>query len=320
LVLARNDALSILCYKPANKFAPRRGQAMSTRIALITSLCLLSANLWSAEVDHFNTPTTKLVDSLPKINHQSNSYLAEAIYEANAEGRCDEDLLYKRMRKRFHNHIKGDLVPWMNEIEEVEGQRVHNTIYREYKWYQSIVLGLVYRIGKAPMGYIVNLGGKYYGTDKFEHFFGKGFSYFTKYYKEGKSIDHILDYGAATENGLLGASMTGVYSYGDLGANFNGMRFWNHVLQKNDDILGKKYNAGPYVRCQQGQWRKVKSIDWSLYFDQSFSEGHNCSKFRTKSLYNKAVAQVKALSERSNADLSCPYKDVNMGLKFQKVF
>ena len=50
----------------------------------------------------------------------------------------------------------------------------------------------------------------------------------------------------------LGAYGTGVMSYGDLAANFNGMRFWNHILGKRKDILNQ--DLGPYVKCKDRKW------------------------------------------------------------------
>ena len=87
--------------------------------------------------------------------------------------------------------------------------------------------------------------------------FGMGFTYFTKHYQKGKDIKDVLSYGIALEKTILGGNVfaTGVFSYGDLSANFNGMRFWNHVLQKNDDILGSEHNLGPYVTCSADKWQ-----------------------------------------------------------------
>lgn len=62
--------------------------------------------------------------------------------------------------------------------------------------------------------------------------------------------------GAKIELIVLGGNrfQTGVFSYGDLSAEFNGMRFWNHMLQLRDDILGSEQNLAPilFARIKNG--------------------------------------------------------------------
>ena len=105
------------------------------------------------------------------------------------------------------------------------------------------------------------------GSDKIEHFFGRGYVYFNKFYNKKKSIEKIHGYGYYLERYQLGATMTGVYSYADLVANFNGMRFWNHILQAESDILGE--DLGPYVRCYEGKWEQIKDVNWLDYRNYS---------------------------------------------------
>ncbi len=89
---------------------------------------------------------------------------------------------------------------------------------------------------------------------------------------KNKTLTDVLKNGIFREKSALGGNMvaTGVFSYGDLSANFNGMRFWNHMLQKRDDVLGVAYNVGPYVRCEAGKWKTTEfKIDFRNYVDAS---------------------------------------------------
>ena len=101
-----------------------------------------------------------------------------------------------------------------------------------------------------------------------------------------------------------GAYGTGVMSYGDLAANFNGMRFWNHILNKNEDILGRP--LGPYVLCENNKWVQGKSIDWKNYIDESFDESINCSLFREEIMVKKVRERIKAIPFDGIKNLSCP--------------
>jgi hypothetical protein len=119
---------------------------------------------------------------------------------------------------------------------------------------------------------------------------------------------------------ILGGNVlaTGVFAFADLSANFNGMRFWNHMLQKRDDVMGKDHNVGPYIECQDGKWVAVKGIDFREYIDASMDESINCSTFATNSGLRRFNAAIKLIDPRN----TCPmdpalYKD--MLTKYKKL-
>lgn len=101
--------------------------------------------------------------------------------------------------------------------------------------------------------------GIYMGVDKFGHFINQGFEYFEKYtqaLKQGKSSDQayqeMIQWGKETEEGLFGALVDGVYSNGDLAANFAGFIFYQNFF--NDlEISGERF---PKILRQnaQGLW------------------------------------------------------------------
>lgn len=134
------------------------------------------------------------------------------------------------------------------------------------------------------MSGVMRVGDQTIGTDKLEHMFGQGFNYFTKNYLKGKGEIKAVKGGIFGEKFFLGGNKigNGVFSYGDLGANFNGMRFWNHVLQKRDDVLGVDHNIGPYIACENNKWVQVKELDFTDYIDDSMDESINCAKFPTE--------------------------------------
>ncbi|MEA3307639.1 MAG: hypothetical protein U9Q34_07625, partial [Elusimicrobiota bacterium] len=85
---------------------------------------------------------------------------------------------------------------------------------------------------------------------------------------------------------------------------------WNNMLQKNNDILGKSYNLGPYIVCDGGKWKKnpEKPIDLSAYIDKSVQENYNCSKFATKSGLSKFNTQLRvfAFESENPSEFTCP--------------
>ncbi len=278
------------------------------------SLCTLSATLLisqigAAEVDSFTYRLLPLKDSLATINTKTNAYLKKAIEEANDTKKvCNEKRLYKKMRGYFNNQYRGDLGKELVETQGIDAHwiTIEDSIYQDFTWYQSPVQGLWGRIAKDPTAALINVDGHLIGTDKFEHFMGSGYNYFNTYYLKKKDIREALDIGWSAETGMMGSWMTGVMSHGDLVANFNGMRFWNHVLLKNDDILGAQYNLGPYVECIDDQWVITKEIDWANYIDEAFDEGQNCSNYSNETMLALVESQISARAEHFGIDLKCP--------------
>ena len=82
-------------------------------------------------------------------------------------------------------------------------------------------------------------------------------------------MEDALHYGRDMENGLYGMVTTGVRSFGDLSANEAGMRFYGEI----------HFGPNPYIRCEQGQWRRGRSFDIRNYVTPAWDESVNCSEF-----------------------------------------
>lgn len=269
--------------------------------------------LFASEIDPFKErDQIKLADMASKINNKTQEYLEDSLAWANKRGSCSEKRLYKGLRKNFRNHIFGELAPYIINSSEIERSEIRTTqsIYRNFKWYEALIPGFYAKVFNDPAGKIVNVNGHLIGTDKFEHFMGTGYKYFKTYYQGDKNLLDVLEKGWELEVGLMGSVTTGVQSYADLVANFNGMRFWNHMLQKHDDILSQ--NFGPYITCRKGRWTQVKKIDWRNYIDASWDEAYNCSKFRTKALLDKVLEVISEYQKESSIDLNCPLYNENL--------
>jgi hypothetical protein len=113
-----------------------------------------------------------------------------------------------------------------------------------------------------------------------------------------------MNIGKRDEDGLLGAYTTGVISFGDLTAEFNGMRFWNDLLSRRKDILSS--SAGPYVICENQKWKKIKNINFNLYVDDAWDEAINCSNFRNQTMLNKVKNRVQLIEEKTGTKIECP--------------
>ena len=281
----------------------------------------LSFGVMSAEADHFTTHGMNIPDMAEIVNAKANTYLQKAVNDLNTQGACNqgvksEKVLYKELTKYFANHFKGELVKDMLYTDEVFKvvTSIQDSIYSEWDMGSGMLLGRR-NAGDATLAIypITRIGDQNVGIDKFEHMFGMGQLYFFAHHIDGDSLDNVLRMGVLKEKFLLGGNMmeTGVFAYGDLAANFNGMRFWNHMLQKRDDVMGKEYNVGPYVSCVDGKWVKNEEhpIDFRNYIDASYDESINCSRFATKSGFAKFQKALRRLNFISFEDQSaCPLK------------
>ena len=282
------------------------------------TLLLGAAPAVAAEADHFTVPEGQVADVTEAVNRLANEGLQAAIDDLNAMGGCSdtresEELLYERLTEVFSNHKKGQLVRTIisGDIPRTVIP-LKESLYSEWKIWNGFLLG---RKGaaKSPLALfpLVKIGDTVVGVDKLEHMFGMGLRYFKGHYFEEKPLVSVLKGGIFKEKTALGGNLfaTGVFSYGDLSANFNGMRFWNHMLQKRDDVLGAQHNIGPYLTCRAGKWvrNEERPIDFRNYVDATMQESMNCSKFATAGGVRKFHEALARMRERDGSRVySCP--------------
>jgi len=272
-------------------------------LALPLLALFLAPNTHAAEADNFTARTRDVADISSPVNILANGYLRSSVDAANAVGACDEDALYAELQKYFANHSKGELAKTLLFGHQIPVTviPIKESIYREWTVFDGYLVGRK-KAAASPLALspVVRIGDQIVGVDKFEHMFGMGWIYFNRHYREGKTLASVMKNGIFREKTVLGGNVlaTGVFSYADLSANFNGMRFWNHVLQKQDDVLGKGENLGPYVRCENRKWEvnPTKPLDFRNYMDASLDESVNCSKFARKAAVEKVRRSLVRLS------------------------
>jgi hypothetical protein len=285
-------------------------------------ILLLTNTAFSSEIDSYTRRfEINIEDSSEKINLYGNQLIKKVVDNLNDHGSkngCDETKLYKKLRREFNNHYLGSFSKYITNSSDIDRVKIKtkDSIYSDFNARESFVLGYFARHINDPLGSLIKIKNRVVGTDKFEHFAGTGFAYFKNYYLEKKSIESTLRIGEKAENGILGKLSTGIISYGDLTAEFNGMRFWNHILGKEKDILDE--DLGPYISCEKERWVIVKDIDFSQYVDGAWDEAINCSKFKTESMVNKVEKKISDIAKKDGISLSCPIDKNEMSqLKFK---
>jgi hypothetical protein len=205
------------------------------------------------------------------------------------------------MKKRFRNHYQDKFSRFVHKDKSVPRRhlKIKESIYRDMSPLDSYVLGVVGPIWDSTAS-VIRMGEFQFGTDKWEHFFGRGNSYYRRHFLQGKSLQQVLHYGLKSETGILGALMTGVMSYGDLAANFKGMHFFMHLFGDEVQYLPFPQSLGPYVVCRDQKWHKQTDVDLLNYVDASWDESINCSTFRNQKILGKVKKQL--------GEMSCPLK------------
>lgn len=289
------------------------------KVNVLLLAIFLSPLLQSAETDTLTDRQLPLEDSAPLLNKVTNQSVQESLAEANAKGNgCNEVELYKELRKHFGNHtnstfdekITASLAPLSREIP------LESSIYRDWSAWDGMGMGLgIVKKTGLTMSPVIRVGNQLIGTDKLEHMYGQGFRYFEKNYLDKKGPVKAVRKGVIGEKTFLGGNKigNGVFSYGDLSANFNGMRFWNHMLQLRDDVLGAEHNLGPYITCKNNRWEQIKDLDFRKYIDDSMDEAINCSKFPSQKTADKFEDRLRLMGH------SCPIDKTRFN-KMQKKY
>jgi hypothetical protein len=269
---------------------------------LLLFLLLSAFAVQAAEVDQFSSAEPQqLQDSAAVIEREVMRRLERAVKLANSpyprqrpykvhsmrrRPQCDEERLYDSLRWYLARPVIGQVETFAERSPLVERRRIgfRNSIYRDFPWRQSPSLVLSERLAA-----VIRVGEHEIGTDKLGHFFTEGSSYFEITDRLEDDIDAGLLFGDWSESLYFGAQTTGVFSFADLVANYQGLRFWNRILARQSDPL-TGHTPEPYIRCENKRWRVSGNFWLADYVDAGWNESINCVALRTPALL-KQVAQ-----------------------------
>ncbi len=131
------------------------------------------------------------------------------------------------------------------------------SIYRDATFCDSP--GLVFKMASH-----VKMGSLVIGSDKLTHFFAQGYEYIEVYRQRG--VRAAVAHGIGTEKGKYGLNGNGIYSYGDLSANFSGFTFWRDLT---------KHGCGHFAKCRNGDWMQTRRFNWLCFANPAWDEAVN---------------------------------------------
>ncbi len=291
-------------------------------ILIVTGIVLCSAGV-AAEVDSVTPRKLKLDNSLTILNTIFNQRIQEGIEKANARqpGSCDEDVLYTELRKAIFQSFTASLglkgYALDKQLRSLLARQsyslsLNDSIYRDISYLEGFSLNV------KELSDVVSVNGHLVGLDKLGHFFAEGWKYFELTQYDGHTVDQVLEWGKEQESGKFGYTTTGIFSFADLAANFNGWRFWNSVLLKQNDplkgVVANFFNR-PHVKCESQiiasiknrrivrAWEYKTRFDLSDYVDGAWDEGNNCNSYADPVIEEKVTSRIKNVAP----DFTCPF-------------
>jgi hypothetical protein len=270
-------------------------------------LCIFSAvfvslivSAYATEVDSYTFTGFIRDDAVSEINREINGLIEGAVAEANQDNVLEPEDLYQVINKILGGFIVTRLEEILEERDDGRILRVdiRDSIYSELWAFWAPALMLSQKIGG-----VFKAGETIIGTDKLGHFVSQGYTYFKICCLEGEGIEKAMLYGINSELTYFGFAATGIFSYGDLVANFQGMRFWNDLLGGRPDILGLEQL--PYIEKQNGRWALIHPVDMRRYFDAGWDERINRNMSRNPMIedeINNKIAHAPASTPALSRD------------------
>ncbi|MBL1278781.1 MAG: hypothetical protein COA33_000790 [Fluviicola sp.] len=167
----------------------------------------------------------------------------------------------------------------------------------------TLLQGPAWWVGQTAVNpsIVLESNGTYFavGTDKLGHFFAQGFEYFE--IAREKGVEAALMYGIRTELGKFGLRTTGVFSYADLEANEDGLKFYQDLY--NNPFLIFDISDYASLMWNEEHNENIYSISMQLFFS-------------IKSLYNGGVGIANGFKSMFTEidTLTSDFKDVLGGL------
>ncbi len=273
---------------------------MKKHLLSFTFSFLSLGSVYGTEIDNFTQRYTDIKDSEQVLNQITNEKLAESLDVANKKGKCDERQLYSAIQKSLGGALWGKLENIIVKDNRIDKRaiKIDDSIYGDTGFKQSVIFSFV------DLGVILRMNDDIVGSDKFGHFFKEGYEYFKIAYLKNKGESAAMDWGEATERGFFGLGTTGVYSYGDLNANFQGMQFWKNL------VAGKYEAVNPLVACEDNKWKVIGTFNWNNYISPAWDEAVNCSILKhptkVKGFTERTYKRMKDLEDKLGEKFVCP--------------
>ncbi|WP_375771190.1 hypothetical protein NR798_09905 [Archangium gephyra] len=261
---------------------PRR-RALRTWWVALALWAAVTGSAQATETDQYFAIDKPPRDSLAVLNEKINRDILGALdlvnRRASGEQYSCQDVAH-RIYQRFRISGLHKIELWAENsprIDRVPSKKDHARFRKHFSIYRNERLwdwGLSFGV-KATF----TVAGVHMGADKLSHFFQSGWKYHQRFRElmaegvpEREALERIIRYGVGTEGGTLGLVTTGVFSFSDLEANYQGFLFYRSLCQEEDPRL---------LKTAEG-WQLTRPFDWREYVSPQLDETFNNSAFTPK--------------------------------------
>ena len=255
----------------------------------------------ATEIDSFTQRYQPTKDATQRINEITNELIHDALIAANnsSPSQCNE----KQMYRMLHHTLAGFGAGTWSALEE-KVEQDHQIEQRKppvsHSIYKKVSSLLAPALALTKLGATINMNGYTIGTDKLGHFVDQGYEHFSMAYLHGKGEDTAIRNGEFTESTYYGLLTTGIYSYGDLAANYLGMQFWASLTGHYKDT------DTPLLSCINNQWVQNEPFRWEDYIDGALDEGINCTD-QSNQVWAQIEPEILQLEQKDSAHrYQCP--------------
>lgn len=221
------------------------------------------------ETDQYLALEAGIEDSSAVINEYLNEELRALLLRPGVAAMECRDIPKAYYRSLFRGLLASRLQRFLKTDPRVDRfpdgltyrEHLRRSIYRK-PWFPFFL----------PLSPTIRVGEVRFGLDKFGHFFGFGRRYYKRYERlrgrgrsDGEAVRRVVRRGLRQERLFVGGLADGVFSHGDLEANYQGMELAKAFCRGDD----------PYIERLGGRWIARREIDLRDYVTPSFDESYN---------------------------------------------
>ncbi|KYG65510.1 hypothetical protein AZI86_00060 [Bdellovibrio bacteriovorus] len=288
-------------------------------------MILLSTPLLAAEADYF----TRREDA-PEVSAMLDKKMNEELNAAAGKVKnCSVEALRTELIKSMGGFGIAQIESWLDDNKEAKATGI--------KFKKSIYQGTMAEAPMAALACCAPLAtykGRVFSADKLGHFLHTGFEMYVvandrpfldekrapeapptdfsfsankalieqdaktwKLKTRGQGATAVLEASQYQENNLWGKMGTGVYSYADIAANYEGYRFWSDLTSGDN----------PYFVCEHSRWKQARKFSWDEYISDAWDESINCNEYvSSKMKMTVMAASGEVLRKKGWPAKSCP--------------
>lgn len=261
------------------------------RILLSLVFFTLSPVVFALETDNYLSWGLDLKDSSEEINSFIAEQIKEALTKSNEKTgpQSCEDVTFEIAKRFKTTPTSKSLETFVNDSLGSENIFPKNPYYLEQSILRNTSRFYLKYSGLSPN---LQMNGIYFGADKLSHFASTGRRYLKHYLKklrkgfsEEEAKQSMIRFGLLNEKTVLGIWPSGVFSYGDMEANYQGFVFYKKLcLDDNENYL---------EQSEDGKWNLKNKPDMRNYVNPDWDETFNLSHF-AKGTWKKTALIIKA--------------------------